>query len=171
MKFINKTLSAITSATDAISVFFLCICTLTAFFNTVMRYVFLMPLRFSEELCVISLICLVFLSLPQLERGNEHLSMTALYNTFSPKLKTAMGIFRSILTIGVLTLLCNAGVVVVRRNFSLNNKTQVLDWPYGLIYLVIPIAFALIILIRLANITIKNNNKSEIEEKGGAEKC
>lgn len=169
MKFIRKFISTITSVTDAISVFFLCVCTVTAFLNAVMRYVFKMPLHFSEELCVISLICIVFMSLPQLERNNDHLSMTALYNLFSPKLKTVMGVFRSIITIAISAWLAKAGIDVVLRNFSMNNKTQVLDWPYGIIYTVIPIAFVVIILIRLANITIKNDVESEEEAKGGAE--
>jgi TRAP-type C4-dicarboxylate transport system permease small subunit len=173
MKAIMKFLNTLTTATDTLSMIFLCICTLTAFVNTVMRYIFLSPLRWSEELCVISLVFMVYFSLPRLEHQNEHLSMTALYNIFPPVLKKIVNTLRSLVTIGIVSWLGKAGIDVVRRNFVSETYTQVLDLPYGLIYAVIPLAFLVILIVRLLNITAKNpgevlrdnsNNKME----GGA---
>ena len=170
-KTIDKAISAIVLASDAIAVIFLVICTVTAFVNTVMRYVFKMPINFSEELCVISLIWLVFASLLLLERNNEHLNMTALYNVLPKKVQTVLNVIRSFLTIGLAAWLCSAGFTVVNRNFSLNTNTQVLDWPYGFVYLIIPVAFALVLIIRLADIPIKNSADNADVADGGSGKC
>ena len=164
---ISKTITAITLTSDAISVIFLVICTVLAVLNTFMRYVLKMPIRFSEELCVISLIWMVFASLPLLERDNEHLNMTALYNVLSKKIQNVLNILRSLLTIAVAAWLFSAGIVVVIRNYSMNTNTQVLNLPYGLVYVMVPIAFALIVLVRLANISIKSKiDNSDVAEGG-----
>jgi TRAP-type C4-dicarboxylate transport system permease small subunit len=169
MKLIKKCLSAVTSVTDGISMFFLCLCTATAVINTIMRYIFKNPLNWSEELCVISLIFIVFTSLPQLEKQNDHLCMTALYNALSPKIKKVLGVIRSILTIAVCAWLCKAGIDVAMRNFNMNIKTQVMDLPYGIIYMIIPASFVLIILVRMANITIRSENEGLEGIKEGTE--
>ena len=175
MKTIMKVLNTLTSATDVVSMVFLCICTLTAFVNAVMRYIFLAPLRWSEELCVISLIAMVYMSIPRLEHKNEHLCMTALYNIFPPVIKKIVNTLRSLVTIGIVAWLGKAGLDVVSRNFVSNTRTQVLDWPSGLIYAVIPLAFLIILIVRLLNITakdpedvIQDNSEEKEKEEGGA---
>jgi TRAP-type C4-dicarboxylate transport system permease small subunit len=130
-----------------------------------------MPINFSEELCVLTLIWMVFSALPLLEKNNAHLNMTALFNVLPKKVQTVLNVIRSFVTIVLSALLCYAGVVVVNRNFSLNTNTQVLDVSYGYVYLVIPAAFALILITRLADILIKNCEDNTDVADGGAGNC
>jgi len=170
-KAIDKVISTIVIASDVFAITSLVICTLTAFVNTVMRYIFKMPINFSEELCVLTLIFLVFSSLLRLERDNEHLNMTVLYNVFPEKVQDVVNVVRSIVTIVLSVCLSYAGFVVVNMNFINNTRSQVLDWPYGVVYLIIPVTFALIALIRLANVRIRNCGDNTEAVDGGSERC
>lgn len=171
MKAIRKVILAVVSTMDPLSAVLVSICTLSAFFNAVMRYAFNSPLRWSEELCVITLIWTVYTSLPLIERDNDHLHMTALFNALPGKVKTVLNVLRSLVTIAVVSWLCIGGINVVTRNYNLGVYTQVFNWPYWAIYIIIPVVFALIGLVRITDITIKKAETKKPQAEGGAESC
>lgn len=164
MKTFRKTVNCICMVTDSFSMIMLCICVASAFANTIFRYVFNAPIRWSEELCVITLIWMVYVSQPSLENSNNQLCMTAAYNAFPKKLKDIINVLRSVVTVFVSYIIVKTGWQLVQRNFDLNINTQVFDWPYGIIYFVIPLSFAIVIIVRLADIHAKNKENDLIAE-------
>jgi TRAP-type C4-dicarboxylate transport system permease small subunit len=164
MKTFRKTVSSICKASDSISMIMLCVCVSSAFLNTVFRYVFNAPLRWSEELCVITLIWMVYISLPSIERTNNQLCMTALYNMFPQKIKDIVNILRSIVTVFICYIVTKTGWALVERNFELKINTQVFNWPYGIIYFIIPLCFALIIIVRISDVRARIGTNEEFTD-------
>ena len=158
VKRIQKIMDHLNKAVNGIAMISLSVCTLTAFVNTFARYILNHPFRWSEELCVLTLVWLVFCSLPYLEQENDHLNMTVLYNALPEKGRLVVNLLRSSITALLAGFLAKIGMDVVMRNYSLNINTQVFNWPYWIIYMIIPIVFILIIPTRLVNPTLKDLN-------------
>jgi TRAP-type C4-dicarboxylate transport system permease small subunit len=157
-----------------VSVVSLALCVSVAVVNIFARYVFNHPFRWSEEFCVVTLIWMVYASLPLLEEDDEHLNMTAIYNFFPKKVKLIVNVLCSLTTAAVAALVAKASINVIVRNYALKINTQVFDWPYWVIYMAIPVAFIMIILTRLLNLkkihlNDGNGSLSPLEEKEGEE--
>jgi TRAP-type C4-dicarboxylate transport system permease small subunit len=173
IKGIPKLLDRMNRVVNSIAVLSLTLCVSAAIINVAARYVFSHPFRWSEEFCVITLIWMVYCSLPVLEQQNEHLNMTALYNYFPPKLKLSVNVLCSLTAMVIAAFVIRASVKVVMRNYSIKINTQVFDWPYWIVYLAIPLAFTLIFLTRLDDLrkTVGcrgDGSSSQAEKEGKA---
>jgi len=141
--------------------------TVIAFVNVVARYVFSSPIAWSDEMNVLAMVWMVFISQGILERKNDQLRLTVLYNVMGGKLKTAVNILRTILTLGVGVSLCYAGMEIVVKNWQIKVSTQALGFPIWIAYFALPLAFGLITVARVLNPLIKNPPIPVCDEGGG----
>lgn len=118
------------------------------FINVLLRYVFAKPISWNEEMSVLGLAWMVYLSQGFLETDNDQLRMTALYRVMGGKIRHIVNGLRSALTIGVSGYLLYAGVKLTYRNYSMQTVTQSLGIPLWIAFLSVPVAFACIILVR-----------------------
>jgi len=134
---------------EAISILLLIGCTMNGFVNVIARYIFAKPLAWSEELGVLMMIWIVFLSQGILEIQNDQLRLTILYNAVGTKGRYIINTFRTILTIVMSCLIVFAGIGIVIRNYNLKIATQALNFPLWIAFLSVPTAFALVSIIRI----------------------
>ena len=134
---------------EAISILLLIGCTMNGFVNVIARYVFSKPFAWSEELGVLMMIWIVFLSQGILEIQNDQLRLTILYNAVGTKGRYIINTFRTILTIVMSCLIVFAGIGIVIRNYNLKIATQALNFPLWIAFLSVPTAFALVSIIRI----------------------
>ncbi|WP_028991315.1 TRAP transporter small permease [Thermacetogenium phaeum] len=148
---LRKHLRRILTCLDSISGVLLLVCTASAFINVVARYVFSRPFVWGEEVSVLALVWMVYLSQGLLENDNEQLAMTALYRALGEKVRRAVDVLRCAVTVFLSGYLLYAGMVIVMRNGELNMTTQAIGFPLWIAYLVIPLALACMIMARLVH--------------------
>ena len=133
---------------DYFACILLVLITTFGFINVVLRYLFAKPISWSEEMSVLGLVWMVYLSQGLLETENDQLRMTALYRAMGRKTRDAINVLRSVLTIGISGYLLYAGAHLAYRNYSMGTVTQSIGFPLWIAYLSIPIAFICIIAAR-----------------------
>ncbi len=134
---------------EAISILLLIGCTINGFINVIARYLFSKPFAWSEELGVLMMIWIVYLSQGILEIQNDQLRLTILYNVVGRKGRYAINIFRTILTVGMGCFIVSSGIGIVIRNYTLKIATQALNFPLWIAFLSVPTAFALVSIVRI----------------------
>jgi C4-dicarboxylate transporter DctQ subunit len=152
MKKIRRFMDCTNKSANIIAAISLLMCVSSAIVNVIARYLFNRPFKWSEEFCVITLVWMVYCSLPHLEQNNENLNMTAFYNYLPRKVKEFVNILCSLTVVAISVVIVKASIAIVVRNYAMKINTQVFDWPYWIIYLVIPLSFALFIPTCLANL-------------------
>jgi C4-dicarboxylate transporter DctQ subunit len=140
--------------------------TVIAFVNVVARYAFSSPIAWSDEMNVLAMVWMVYISQGILERNNDQLRLTVLYNVMGSKLKKGVNILRTVLTLGVGVSLCYAGMEIVIRNWQLKVCTQALGFPIWIAYLSLPLAFGLMTVARVLNPLIKDLPAPVCDEGG-----
>ena len=148
MHLLGRSTRKVMALLDHIACVFLALITAFGFINVVLRYVFAKPLSWNEEMSVLGLAWMVYLSQGLLEADNDQLRMTALYRVLGRKTRYAINGLRSVLTIGLSGYLFYAGATLSYRNYTMQTVTQSLGFPLWIAFLVIPVAFACIILVR-----------------------
>jgi len=148
MYLIGKTARKLMTLLDNMACVLLALITAFGFINVLLRYVFARPISWSEEMSVLGLAWMVYLSQGLLEADNDQLRMTALYRAMGSKIRYMVNGLRSALTIGISGYLLYAGVKLTYRNYSMETVTQSLGLPLWIAFLSVPVAFACIILIR-----------------------
>jgi TRAP-type C4-dicarboxylate transport system permease small subunit len=134
---------------EIISVILLIACTINGFVNVIARYVFAKPFAWSEEMGVLMMVWIVYLFQGVLEIQNDQLRLTVLYNVVGKKGHYVINTFRTILTIVMSCFIVVSGIGIVARNYALKVATQALNFPVWIAFLSIPVAFALVIIIRI----------------------
>jgi len=180
MKSLQNFTKKLTDLLNVICGILLIICSLNAFINVISRYVFSKPFSWGEEVSVLTLVWMVFLSQGILERNNDQLRLTIIYRLIGIKVQSILNIIRSVVTVFLSSYLFYAGINTVIRNFHFKINTQAMNFPYWIVYLVLPIFFAIITIIRIFDpkvVLTENevdasklpNNKinEEKSEKGG----
>jgi TRAP-type C4-dicarboxylate transport system permease small subunit len=136
---------------DTISIVLLIGCTINGFINVIARYLFAKPFAWSEEMGVLMMVWIVYLSQGVLEIQNDQLRLTVLYNVVGKKGHHVINTFRTILTIVMSCYIVVSGVGIVARNYALKVATQALNFPVWIAFLSIPVAFALVAIIRIVD--------------------
>lgn len=103
-KIYEKAIQAVTSI-SGVCCLFICFCITAQIFC---RFFLGISLKWSEELAQVALILMVFLSLAEVERGNEHLKVEILFAIF-PKLSKAMNLLGGALTILYASIILYSG--------------------------------------------------------------
>jgi TRAP-type transport system small permease protein len=142
--------------TEIISVVLLAGCTIMGFVNVVARYIFSRPIAWSDEMNVLALVWMVYLSQGILEAQNNQLRLTVLYNVMGRRLRYFVNGLRSLVTISLCCLFLYAGMGIVIRNYQLGIRTQALGFPIWIAYLALSVAFFLTALVRVLNPLIES---------------
>ena len=148
MYLLSKSTRKVMALLDNMACVLLALITAFGFINVVLRYVFAKPLSWNEEMSVLGLAWMVYLSQGLLEADNDQLRMTALYRAMGWKIRQIVNGFRTALTIGLSGYLLYAGAKLTYRNYSMETVTQSLGLPLWIAFLAVPVAFACIILAR-----------------------
>jgi TRAP-type C4-dicarboxylate transport system permease small subunit len=148
MSLLGKSTRKLMALLDHMACVLLALITGFGFINVLLRYVFAKPISYNEEMSVLGLAWMVYLSQGLLEADNDQLRMTALYRAVGWKIRPIINGLRSALTIGVSGYLLYAGVKLTYRNYSMQTVTQSLGIPLWIAFLSVPVAFACIILVR-----------------------
>ncbi len=148
MNVLGKSARKLMTLLDHTACVLLAFITTFAFINVLLRYVFAKPISWNEEMSVLGLAWMVYLSQGLLETDNDQLRMTALYRAMGWKIRPIVNALRSALTIGISGYLLYAGVKLTYRNYSMETVTQSLGIPLWIAFVSVPLAFACIILVR-----------------------
>ncbi len=117
------------------------------FVQVILRYVFLSPLSWIEELARYLLVWISCFGAAYGVRKGEHIAVMFLNNMFKGYMKSALTIFIHILVIILFTVCFMKGIGLSIRQW--NVVTPALQIPRTLPYLGIPISFAIMLLFSL----------------------
>lgn len=117
------------------------------FFQVILRYVFLSPLSWIEELARYLLVWISCFGAAYGVRKGEHIAVMFLNNMFKGYMKSALTIFIHILVIILFMVCFIKGIGLSIRQW--NVVTPALQIPRTLPYLGVPISFAIMLLFSL----------------------
>lgn len=148
-------MEAIKNALDKLMSFlcvvvFIAMVLLTAY-QVTSRYVFKSPSSISETLTRYLFVWLIIISATYVFGQRDHICITALKGTFSPKMQKIASIFSEciIIIFSVLIMIYGGGVI---SKINMLQYDSMLNIPMGLIYSIIPICGVLIIFYSIINI-------------------
>lgn len=170
MEFALKVSRGFLKALDDISGFLLVVITVLGVFNVIMRYVFSQPIAWVEEMSVLTMVWMVYLSQGMLESHNDQLRMTALYMLFGPRMQHLVNAVRTTLTAFIFGYLLFFGCGVVANNYALKSTTQALGFPLWVAFFALPVTFVLVIIARILDPLVKRAEKPPAvsSEEGGS---
>lgn len=109
----RKIFDLIDHGTRVLSIIFLLVLVIGVFGNVLFRYVFSLPIRWTEEICTLLLVWIVFLGAASLQKMEGHITIDIIYLRCSSKVRKAMEIFGRIFTIGILAFLILSSIKAV----------------------------------------------------------
>jgi C4-dicarboxylate transporter, DctQ subunit len=133
--------------------------TLIVFINVVFRYVFNSPLSWRDELSTFMQLWFVLLPQIWLEYSDDQLQLTILVSriknvTFHKILKLG----RSLIVFVINPYLAFYGLKVVLQNYRLGSKTFILEMPYWIVFMILPVSLMLMVIGRLAALMGEGEN-------------
>ncbi len=114
-----------------------------------MRYFANRPLPWLEEVQLWCFVWAVFAGIVYVARINSHIAIDAIVTLFPHAFRRFMAIVSNLATIGVLAFLGYYSSFHVLQMYNRKRFTNILEIPYWLIYLVVPLSCLLIIIITL----------------------
>lgn len=172
MKFALKLSRALFEVLDLISGFLLVIITIMGFINVVMRYVFAQPIAWVEEMSVLTMVWMVYLSQGMLESHNDQLRMTVVSRLFGPRLQFLVNAARTALTVFIFGYLLFFGCGVIANNYALKSTTQALGFPLWIAFLALPVAFVIIIIPRILDPVVRHAEEpTSVKCEEGGSSC
>ena len=165
----RKTLDRALLGLCLIAATILIVSTCLAAYNTIGRVAFTTSLAWIEELCCYSAGFIMFLMLPFLEYNDRQLSIAFL----DEKFKAAGNIIgrkilfyiRGAVTIFAFYMLAKSGYATFTRNFMYGSKSPTLEFPYGILYLILFICVILVLFFWAFHLFLKQWKSKE----GGGE--
>ncbi|MBQ9031376.1 MAG: TRAP transporter small permease [Parasporobacterium sp.] len=154
-----------------ISSILLILATVLSVINAILRAVGLGGFTWSDELTVILLIFMVFLSQPFLEYNEKQLSVSILTSSLkTPRARKVFHVIRGIFIIGIIGFLIPYSYQITARAAKMNYLTTVLKWPRFILYAVIVVSFGLIVINWIISLFFKKTgdieNPEETEKQG-----
>lgn len=119
---------------------------LLLFVNVVMRYVFLAPIFWAEELARYLMVWLIFLGAGEVAGGEGHISVDALIRSLSPRAKALLSCLSSLISLSFCIVLTYYGWRHAMRVRLSAQVTAALDLPMWWAYMAIPVGSALMAL-------------------------
>jgi TRAP-type C4-dicarboxylate transport system permease small subunit len=123
--------------------------TVLSVYNTIGRVMFMASFSWIEELCCYSAGFIMFIMCPFLEFNDRQLSIAFLEERFknTGNLLGRKIIFyiRGIVTVFIFSLLARAGFSTFTRNLEINSKSPIMEWSYGVLYLILFVCVVLVI--------------------------
>ncbi|MCC6192875.1 MAG: TRAP transporter small permease [Burkholderiales bacterium] len=133
---------------DAAAIAAFCGIFLCVIAQVVLRYVFNNPLTWSEELARYLFIWCAFLGWLVATRRGSHLAMTFVVERLPRPAQAALAVLTQLATLLFAWLLGSRGFLLVRNNWDVENVA--VPFNLGVVYLIEPIAAAVIALYALA---------------------
>lgn len=166
--FLAKSYRAMNRVVGVVSVFLLLAVTVVVFYSVLLRYVFLRPLAWSEEIARYMFIWLVFLGISLAERGNNHFRVEYFVDKLPLKARLAVEIFTNLLVFGALIVLFFEGVNYYDQGKS--GLSTILLMPLNYIYVALPLAMVLTFFNRIESVrkSIQALLQQIAEQKKGA---
>lgn len=130
---------------EVLSVILLSLMATLAFAGVITRYVFQMPIAFTEELEVNALVWLTLFGTASAFRRNKHLRMMFVQDKLSPKVRRLLGIVLNILCICLFVVLGYLGYMQLLDEMLLEITSESLDIPQWFYTLCIPVGCSLIV--------------------------
>lgn len=147
---------------ELFSCFMLCVCTMSAFYGAIVRYVFNNPVKWVEELSALSLVWMVLSYQFKLEVENDQLSMSVLFDRMPAKLRKVLSYVQHVIVILIFGYLLLPSFHIVQRNYLMATTTQGLGLPIWLAYLIMPFYFITSILVKISKL-IFGNQQNQIQ--------
>ncbi|VFQ44558.1 TRAP transporter small permease [Desulfoluna butyratoxydans] len=135
--------------------------------NVVSRKLFMKSMASADELGGSLLILVTFSGIGYAARKGRHIRMTAIFDTLSPKIKKALMIFISFVTMATYIYVCSIALDYIEYTKMLGKVTSALEMPDWIRAAVVPVGFGLGAIQYLMNIII---NIKEPELYVGTEK-
>jgi TRAP-type C4-dicarboxylate transport system permease small subunit len=123
----RRIINFIDQITRKLLVFFFLALALGIFSNVLFRYVFSLPLLWTEEICTLLLVWIVFLGAADLQKKERHITIDTLYIRCSPRVRKTMEIAGQVLTMCILALLILSSVKAVK--LQSRSTTMLLGMP------------------------------------------
>lgn len=171
MSISRKLTRALMRGLDDVSGVLLIFITMMGFLNVVMRYLFARPIAWMEEITVLSMVWMVYLSQGMLESENNQLRMTVVSRLFGPKLQFLVNTVRTALTLFIFGYLLISGCGVITNNYHFKTATQALGFPIWLAFLALPVTFIIIMISRILDPMVKYGDELpavKLEEGGSS---
>ena len=134
------------------------------FLQIVFRFLLNLPLRWTEESARYAMIILIYLSACSGVKKEKHIRIEAIHNVLPKKIAFIYWLISNIIWFAFNLALIIYGVEMASFIYSTGQVSPVLHIPMGLLYMVIPVCFA-IMEIRIIQLVIDRLKK----EKMGAE--
>ena len=132
--------------------------TLVATANVLTRYVFSMPMRWSNEFCCFMLVYDVFLGAAMGLRKAEHVRLDVDKLPFPKAVLTALNCISTVAIYVFLLIFLVYGYQFMAANGG--KVTEVMKWPYYVLYCILPIS-AVLMLIGQTTVLLKKTDKEE----------
>ncbi|MBN1957369.1 MAG: TRAP transporter small permease [Desulfuromonadales bacterium] len=132
-----------------------------AFTNVVTRYLFQLPLAFTEEIEVNSLVWLTMLGTSAAFRRGSHLRMLFIYGRFSTRARRWVDLLISILAFVLFIILGYLGYNQLLDEKLLEITSESLNFPQWIYTLCIPLG-CILIAFRIIQSSYKSWNKAEV---------
>lgn len=133
--------------------------TLIVFINIIFRYLLNSPLSWSEE--ITSFMQLWFVLLPQvwLELKDDQLQLTILVSRIkNVTFQKILRVGRSLIVFIINPYMAFYGYKVVLQNYRLGSKTFIMEMPYWIVFMILPVSLILMVIGRLAALMGKGEN-------------
>ncbi|MEP3427334.1 MAG: TRAP transporter small permease [Roseibium sp.] len=126
---------------------------IVVFLQIVSRYVFSLPLAWSEEVARLLFICIVFIGAAVLARQEGHLAVTVLIDQLPKRIRRVANAFSALVGLICAYYLVRGGWSTLLREWD--QRTPGLQFPMGVIYAVI-FASVMLMMLWLFVIMVKN---------------
>ena len=124
-----------------IIIFLMLFMTVTVFLQIVFRYVFNIPLGWSEEVARFSFVWVSFFGASALMRVREHINVTVFVDRFPPRLRAAAVLVANLCGLICVYFFLIGGIALTTNEWS--QLAPAMQIPMGWVYLVIPISAGL----------------------------
>ena len=157
---VAKGYRALNRTVEIVSIVLLITVTVVVFYSVLLRYVFLRPLAWSEEIARYMFIWLVFLGISLAERSNNHFRVEYFVEKLPLKVRLGVEVFTNLLVFGALAVLFSEGVNYYNQGKS--GLSTILLMPLNYIYVALPLAMVLTFLNRIE--TVRKNMQALLQQ-------
>jgi C4-dicarboxylate transporter DctQ subunit len=123
-----------------------------SFTNVVLRYVFLRPIAWAEELMLFLMIFSVYTGAISVAWEQRHIRLEGIRNLASPRFHRAIEIVSALVLIGILTPIIYSSTTVVALLQEMGQTSDAMQAPMWMPQAVVPVGLAFIALIALVRI-------------------
>jgi TRAP-type C4-dicarboxylate transport system permease small subunit len=127
-----------------IVIFLMLVMTVTVFTQILFRYVFNIPLGWSEEMARFAFVWVSFIGASALMQVREHINVTVFTDLFPPRLRAAATLLANLCALLCVYFFLVGGIDLTRNEWG--QLAPAMQIPMGWVYIVIPISAALMAL-------------------------